>query len=362
MKKDIVILSNDFNLLGIIDDYDTIIFHRKFYSVGEFELHVNVNQRYIKLLEKENLILLDNQFNKVGIILHKEINLNEDGLEILTVKGYTLKGLLSRRIIEPKTNGYDRQEGNQERIMKQFVKNNTIDTSPNRVIKQIEIAENKELGKNDKWRSRYENLAIKLEEIGKYSKLGWDLILNLERQKFIFDVYQGRNLTSTQSINSPVIFSVDYENIKGHSYVDSNLNYKNVIYAAGNGEEDNRLIQQVGNSKGIERVEHFEDVSQAHDIDELKEDGKRVLEQFNTVNNFESEVIDFGSFKLGRDYDLGDYVTIQHKKWNLIKNAQIVEIIETINIDGYNIDLIFGNSITTFIDRLKNIEETQKKR
>lgn len=360
MKMAVKILSNQFNFLGFIDDYETLIFHRKFYSVGEFELHINIEKKNTELLQKENLIWFNNDNYKVGVILHREITLNEDGLETLMIKGYTLKGVLSRRLIEPKVDGYDRQEGNQEFIMKQFVYNNTINTSVNRIISQIAIADNKGLGEFDRWRGRFENLADKLQEIGEHSELGWDLILDIENNKFIFDVFQGRNLTQGQSNNPPVTFSVDFHNIKGHNYIDSSINHKNLIYAAGQGEEENRLIQQIGNTTGIARVEDFADLSNAEDINELKSEGQRVLESLEIIKSFESEVVDFGSFKLGIDYDLGDYVTIQNKKWNLTMDTQIIEIIETVDMDGYNIDLIFGNNIPTILDRIKEFEEKQK--
>ncbi len=360
MKMAVKILSNQFNFLGLIDDYETLIFHRKFYSVGEFELHINIEKKNTELLQKENLVWFNNDKYKVGVILHREINLNEDGLQTLTVKGYTLKGMLSRRLIEPKIDGYDRQEGNQEFIMKQFVYNNTINTSVNRIIPQIAIADNKGLGEFDRWRGRFENLTDKLQEVGEYSGLGWDLMLDIEKEKFIFDVFQGMDLTQRQSSNPPVTFSVDFHNIKGHNYIDSSINHKNLIYAAGQGEEENRLIQQIGNVAGIDRKEEFADLSSAEDINELKAEGQRVLDSLKEIKSFESEIIDFGSFKLGIDYDLGDYVTIQNKKWNLTMDTQIIEIIETIDMDGYNIDLVFGNNIPTILDKMREFEEKQK--
>lgn len=356
------ILDSELNLLGIIDDFETLIFHRKFYSVGEFELHINIEKKNTELLQKENLIRFNNENDKVGVILHREIKLNEDGLEVLMVKGYTLKGILARRLIEPKVDGYDKQEGNQEFIMKQFVYNNTINTSATRQIYQLAIADNKGLGKFDKWRGRFENLADKLQEIGEHSELGWDVVIDIENKKFIFDVFQGKNLTQGQSDNSPVIFSVDFQNIKGHNYIDSNINYKNVVYAGGQGEGENRLIQQIGDTKGLERVEEFIDLSSVESIDELKTEGEKARGKLKSIKSFESEIIDFGSFRLGVDYNLGDYVTTENKKWNLTMNTQIIEIIETVDMNGYRVDLVFGNDIPTVLDEIKKTKEKQKRK
>ncbi len=43
-KVPIRIIDKDFNLLGEIDDYESLIFIRRFSRVGEFELHINLEK------------------------------------------------------------------------------------------------------------------------------------------------------------------------------------------------------------------------------------------------------------------------------------------------------------------------------
>lgn len=357
------IINASFELLGEIDDYESLIFIRNLYRVGEFELYININKNNVDMLQEDNLIIVGNNVKKVGVIRHKEIKLDEKGeaTETLSVKGYTLKGVIGRRIIVPPVGqGYDNATGSQEQIMKQFVYNNVVNpTDVARRIPQIAIAPNQDRGKEDKWRGRFEKLTDKLQEIGEYAELGWDIYLDIYNNKWIFDVIEGRNLTTNQEILPPVIFSVDFDNIKGQTYIDSALNYSNVGYAGGKGEEENRLIQQIGEAYGLDRIESFLDCSNAEDVMKVKEEGTKKLEEFKKIKTFESQVIDFGSFIYMQDWDLGDIVTTQNRKWNLTMDARIVEIKEIYEVNGFQLECTFGNNIPNILDKIRKIEKQQ---
>lgn len=357
------IINSNFELLGEIDDYESLIFIRRFYKVGEFELHININKQNVDKLQEDNLIILGMDTKKVGVIRHKEIQLNEQGeaTETLLVKGYTLKGILGRRIIIPPVGqGYDNAEGSIESIMKQFINNNVVNpVDLARIIPQVVIAPNRNRGKEDKWRGRFEKLPDKLQEIGEYSEIGWDIWLDTDNYKWIFDVIEGRNLTANQEVLPPVILSVDFDNIKGQTYVDSSLSYSNVGYAGGKGEEEERLIQQIGESTGFDRIESFLDCSNAEDIDQLTQEGNKKLSELKKIETFESQIIDFGSFIYGKDWDLGDIVTAQNRKWNLTLDARIVEVKEIYEASGLSLEATFGNNIPTILDEIKKIKKQQ---
>lgn len=346
--------------MGEIDDYESLIFIRRFSKVGEFELHINLNKNNVDKLQEDNLILLGAFFNKVGIIEHIEKSMTEDGKEELVVKGCTLKGITKRRItVPPENSAYDNATGSQETIIKQFVNNNLVNPADtNRKITQVIMAPDKNRGIHDKWRARYENLADKIAEIAEYAELGWDVVLDTNINKWTFDVLEGRNLTADQEQLPPVIFSVDFDNIKNKHFLKSLLNYKNIGYAGGKGEEEERLIQQIGESSGLDRREIFLDCSQAEDITELKDMGKQKLNDYKITESFEAEVLPYGSFSYGQDWDLGDIVTVMDRKWGVALNTRITEIKEIYEVGGFNLECTFGNSIPNLLDKIK--QESKK--
>lgn len=357
-NKPIRIISLQFELLGEIDDYESLQFTRRFYKVGEFELHININKNHTEKLVKNNLILLGSSFNKVGIIMHRENEVDENGdsTDTLIIKGSTLKGIMSRRLIVPTTSGdgYDSATGTVESILKHFVDTNVVNpTDADRKIAQVIIATDQQRGSQDSWRSRFEVLSDKLTEIGEYAQIGWDVILDVENSIWIFDVYVGRNLTVDQNILPPVIFSTDFDNIKNQHFIQSLLNSYNVGYAGGQGDEINRLIQQIGNITGMERIETFLDCSQAADVTELTSQGTQKLNELKEILTFEFSIIPDNTFIYEQDYDLGDYITAQSRKWGITMNAQIIELKEIYEVDGFSLEATFGTNIPSLLTIFK---------
>lgn len=352
------IISPQFELLGEIDDYESLQFTRRFYKVGEFELHININKAHTESLVENNLILLGSSFNKVGLIMHREINQDDNGNDELIIKGPTLKGIMSRRLIVPpiSEDGYDSETGAIETILKAFVNNNVVNPADaDRKISQVVIAADQQRGKQDAWRSRFEVLSDKLDEIGEYAQMGWDVILDVDNKVLAFDVFQGRNLTTGQDSLPPVIFSTDFDNILTPHFIQSMLNCSNVGYAGGKGEDADRLIQKVGDATGFERLESFLDCSSAEDVTELITTGQQKLDELKEIKTFEFSVIPDNTFVYQQDYDLGDFVTAQSRKWNITMDAQIIEVKEIYETDGFKLEVTFGTNIPTILTKIKQL-------
>lgn len=349
--KSIRIISPQFDFLGEIDNYESLIFTRKFFKVGEFEMHININKKYTDVLVEDNLIMLGNDTHKVGVIRHREIN--QENTEDLIIKGYTLKGVVGRRLTVTST--YDRINSDAESVMKHYVDNHCINpTDPKRVIAQLALAQNLNRGINTPWQTRYERLDDVLGQVALYCDIGWEVYLDIDNSKWIFDVNEGRNLTADQELLPPVIFSVDFDNIKNQHYVNSALGYKNCGYAGGKGNEDTRLIQVVGDVQGLERIETFLDCSSSEDVEELIANGQQALKQLDRVLSFESSILN-RTFIYEQDWTLGDIVTIQNKKWSLTMNARITEVKEIYEAKGIEIEVTFGNEIPTLVSKVKSL-------
>ena len=357
-KVPIRIISPNFELLGEIDDYESLQFIRRFYKVGEFELHINVNKNNTDVLVDDNLILLGTNYNKVGIIMHRENSYDQNGepTDTLVIKGLTLKGIMIRRLIVPliSGNGYDSQTGSIETILKTFVNNNVVNpTDASRKIPQVSIATDQQRGKQDKWRSRFEVLSDKLAEIGEYAQIGWDVTLDINNSKWVFDVAIGKNLTVEQETFPPVIFSVDFNSIKSRHYISSSLTAKNVGYCGGKGDDADRIIQQIGEVTGLERIETFIDCSSAEDVTEITTQGKQKLYELKKTESFEVGILPEGSFVYEQDYDLGDFVTAQDKKLGITMNAQIIELKEIYETSGFSLEGTFGTNIPNLLTIIK---------
>jgi hypothetical protein len=380
--KPIRIITPNFELLGEIDNYTSLQFTRRWSDVGEFELHVNRYMQHADKLQKNNLIILGGQTNKVGIIKHREIALDENGksTENWVIKGPTLKGVLSQRItLPPSTTAYDNKQGDAETVMKHYVENNAVNPADvNRIIPNLIIADNQERGPTVSWQSRFKNLADELSSISLSSGVGWTVYLDIQQKTWVFDVAEGRDLTVDQSVNPPVIFSPEFDSLKTQHFIESQLNYKNYAYVAGQGEGVDRRVVNIGDSTGLDRIELFvdaRDIEETMDvtttdengnetttteprpeqdiINDLIDRGNQALAEYATELSLEGEILTNSPFKYEQDYDLGDIVTIQNKGWGVTMNSRITEIKETYEPDGFSLEATFGNSYPTFIDVVK---------
>ncbi|WP_051421287.1 siphovirus ReqiPepy6 Gp37-like family protein [Paenibacillus massiliensis] len=347
-----------FNLLGEIDDYESLQFTRRFFRAGEFELHIALGKQHTDKLVKDNIILIGNQPHKAGIIESRQITL-EDGVETLTITGPDLCGILARRITV--TDSYDRVRGRGETVIKHYVKNHLIEgTYPERRVPFLVLAPDALRGANTVRSSRFEPLSDVLQDIAQWCNMGYGIKLDFATKKWVFDVYMGRNLTVNQTTLPPVIFSHEFDNIHSQQFVDSDTNYRNVGYAGGKGEEEDRLMQTLGSTSGFDRREVFLDCSTAADIIELIQMGQRQLGELKRVQTLEGTVLDTGSFRYEQDWDLGDIVTVQNRAWGLTMDSRITEVKE-IYEPASALEIIFGNDLPTIGQAIRKLTQQAKR-
>ena len=354
------IFSPDFLLLAQIDDYESLIFTRRYHKAGDFQVVINFNKNDTQHLKRDNIIYLSAR--KCGIITHKEIQITEQGEEVIKVIGHTLSGITKDRVTVPPSGAYDRVNSNAETIIKTFVDNNLITTDADRIYPNLELAPNQNRGDTYNVQTRLKNLEEVLEKISLLSGVGWEI--NFDTDKFIFDVYEGLDRTANNGVNNPVIFSTEYDNIKEQKYIDSVKDAKTVGYVGGQGEGEDRLIVEVGTATGRDRKEVFidaRDIGGTEDPPPTQEEiearliarGNQNLSELRPIQSFESQILTYSNFVYEVDYDLGDLVTVQSKKWGLTLNTRITEITEIYERDGFNIDAVFGDSIPTIQDKIK---------
>jgi len=373
LKKPIRILSLNMDILGEIDNYESMFFNRSFHGIGGIEIRINRYMKYANTLSKDNLILVGTDLNKVFIIKHREIELDENGkiTENWLIKGYALKSIVAQRITMPPAHtAYDNRSGNAETVMKHYINNHLVNpVDSRRKIPQLTIAPDKQRGIHIDYSSRFKNVAEEMSTLSLSSGLGWDVILDIRNKRWVFDIVEGKNLVTGQSINPPVIFSPQFESLKSLQYTQSELNYKNLAIVAGQGEGVERRVIEVagtGIGLGISRHEVFIDARDVSETDEddqplpeqkiiqaLTDRGQQNLNELMQEEYLEGQILTNSPFKYQRDYDLGDITTIQNNDWSIAMDARITDIKEIHEGTGFSIEATFGNNRPTMIQKIK---------
>lgn len=385
---DLKIFNRELELIGIIDNFTSLMWTRRYLKTGEFQLVAPLTMDNINLLKRENIIF-KNGDTEAGFIETINITLNENGEEIIKANGKFITSYLDRRIIW----GNDHLKTTAEKGMRSLIDKNAISSPEERIIPKLQLGELKGYTEKLEKSISYKNLLEAIEEIAESKELGFRNNFDYINKKIIFEVYKGVNRSVNQATIAPCIFSRDFENILQQEYTDSLNNFKNVTLIAGAGEGTERKKTTVGYAEKLERFELFTDARDISDtktisepkvneetgkieVDEegntiyedkevpipdseyiplLKQRGSEKLAESNEIKTFESTVNTRGNNIYKVDYDLGDIVTVADKKWGLTIDTRITEIEEVYESGEVKINVTFGNNIPTILDKMKGM-------
>jgi len=367
-------MTDDFRPLGEIKKYSSLQLTRSWHGIGSIELRINRYLPNVDKLIRNRIIFPHNRLDQGFVIRHKEIELDENGkaTENWIIRAPSLKSWLAQRITYPPAHtAYDNKQADAETVMRHYVTNNAIaPVDASRKIPDLVLEENQLRGESVNWQSRYKNLSEELTEISTLSGLGWNVEIDPVGKQFVFRVEEGKNRTAGQALIPPAIFSPEFGTLQSLSYVESDLDYQNAAIVAGQGEGVDRRIVHIGDSAGLDRYELFVD---ARDVEEetQPEEGDSVP---RPPTEIEADLINRGNQKLaehqqeiylegqalpvsrlvyGKDYDLGDMITLQNKEWGVTMDARITEVKEIYEPGKTGIELTFDNSRPTLISKIK---------
>lgn len=359
---EVYIFDRDLNFKGIIDKFISLRYVRKYYERGEFELHCSLTLDSLILLKRENIIYIKED-TEAAYIEYINLKQDDEGKEIIIVKGKFLTGYLNRRIIW----GTEIINDTAENAMRKLAENNCINpTDANRKIDNLILGSLKNFTATVNYQVSYKNLGDEIQNLSQISDLGHRINFDIGNRKLIFEVYQGLDRSINQSINSRAIFSKEFENVLEQEFTDSLNNYRNLALSGGIGEGSDRKLAVVGSAAGLDRFEIFNDqknltntdennnpISDADYINLLIEKGNETLAATKEILTFNSTISNGSNLEYKKNFDLGDIVTCVSKKWNLIINTRITEIEEVYEEKGKSINVTFGNNVPTLIDKLK---------
>lgn len=369
---EIYIYDTALTLLGVIDEMTSLIWTRRYWSAGEFKLLVPFTPVNVKLLTVNNLIIRREDGEAAQI---NYVNIQKDafGLEVIEVQGKFTSFWLDRRIV---LNQIITTATSQNVLYRIVAENITASTNENRKIPLLELeagAEDLQSELIDYVSEPYISCLLAAEALAKASKLGFRIITNVKTKKHTFTVYKGRDLTVTQEINPPCIFSQDFDNIFSQEFTNSVENLKTDCYVGGEEKEGvPRCIVEVGTKNGLDRREIFinaGDITQTYKegdseitmpmdayIQMLCQRGNKDLEQYAETLNFFSKINAYSNLEYKTDFDIGDVVTCIDKRWGIRINVRITEISESYQQSKNEIDVTFGESLPTLFDKINKLK------
>lgn len=382
----IEIINTNFELLGIITNFESLICVWNYYECGTFELTINRNKANTNKLKKDNMLIVNKRDDKILLIDKVVIDTNKNS-KTMKVTGTCIKGITKRRIIA--TNGYDRvAETQAENIQKHYIKKHMVESyydnirTKERDIPWVKIAPSQNRGIKTVWQSRLTNLHDELKHISEDTGLGWYGYLSRNEKCIYFDSLKGTDRTVNQvenptthemlsnftynqlqaytheqlqgNIKHPyIVFSEKKKNLLEGKTTDDNSNYKNVGYIAGKGENEDRLITVLGTATGFERREVLIDLNNIEDIDELKTEGQKKLDTYKIIQSIEGKVYQIPNMEWEKDFFLGDLVTLESD--GIYEDKRIIQAKEIYERNNKTVELGFGDKIPSLGEEIKRI-------
>lgn len=334
------IYGRDLYRKGQIENQTSLIWTRKFYEPGTFELHAPITDENLYLLQKDNIIGKKGSA-EAGII--EDIEKEESDIKNeITVKGRFLSSYMDRRLIKKTVNF----SGKTEVAMRQLYSG----VVP---LPLVELGSLNGFPESVEFQVTMKNLLTYESKLSRAGAIGFRFRPDFRERKIVFETYQGKDRTFSQHENNRVIFSESYNNLNNAIYRYNNQNLKTFAIVGGQGEGDARIYYELGGGEGYDLREVFVD---AKDINPdglttaqykaaLLQRAQETLNDAIASETLESETDAAINFVYKEDYDLGDIVTVRKKKWNLYMNQRITELSEVYEYGGMTVVPTFGDPL-----------------
>lgn len=342
-----IIMNTSFVRLAEVDNYISFIWATRYYTNGEFELCVPVDENTITLFQEDYYVIRDDD-DHVGIIEKITIEKTTDNQERAIVSGRFLSSILARRIIAVQT----QVSGQVASCIQTLINQNAI--SPSISARQIpNLSFVSQLTSSNTIQAQYtgKNLLETISEISQTYGIGFKTILT-ENNGFQFTLFEGVDRSYDQSVNPYVVFSDEYDNLISAQYEESHQELVTDVLIAGEGEGLDRKTLWVTKDAptGLARYEFYQDARNASTNDGEIDDTTyynqlrgEALESITTFTSAFTGEVDFSNIEYKKDINIGDICTIKNTRWGIFINTRLVEIIESVSESGaYTITPSFG--------------------
>lgn len=330
---EVYVLDDKLRRIELIDLFESCIWTDRFALSGDVELVVEGNQNNRRIL-KEGAILACSESDRIMQIVDVERTQDDQGRKMIKVKGVSAENFFldNRIILKPSLPNEIASDlpltGTPAWIAREMFKLICIDGGISELDKLPYYVSGNTYPKDTIAEPTVtishvvepQTLYSALVDICSAYDLGFRIVRNQDWSQLRFNVYTGNDRTTRQTGVPAVVFSSSLDNLSSISEYESSASYKNCAIVLHK-ETDTRVIVY---SEGVNMfVEGFEKRTILVDGSSVKQDlpgsfnsrladlGRKELAKLGRLAAFDGEVNQYGSYKAGVDYFLGDLVEMQ---------------------------------------------------
>lgn len=352
MGLDIYVLDSLYRRSEVVDRYESLIWTERFSSVGDFELKVFSTQGNRSLFVEGTKLAIIPSY-RVMIVETVEDGIDDEGRDILTVKGPSLESVLDQRMArnamnDTTTNPAWTLTGTPKGIATQMFHDICV-TGVLDVGDKIPLINEGSIFPADTIPAPTGTITYIVEPDTLYNAektlcdqylMGFRLVRNADTSQLWFDVYMGSDRTSHQSSLPAVIFSSGMGNLHNTSELKSIAVYKNAAYVIT--PVGTRIVYPDDVDPATSGFDRRVLIVKADDITstdvptaqaQMLQRGIDELAKNRKIHAFDGEVSQTSQYVYGVDYNLGDLVETRNND-GVSNNMQVTEHIFVSDKEG----------------------------
>lgn len=322
---EVYILRKNENIPIVIDNFISLRWRRKYYDIGDFELHIPNTQGILQYLTQdlEPLVYFVGSLER-GVVNYIQVNRDE-----IVLSGRMESGIMRKCIIYGATG-----------------------TSTEELIGYLWWTWDKwnrdwHILCEEDFNSAYVEYFYETQEdvIVKYAKsknLGFYVVEN------DIYIYRGTDRSISQNTVTPVVF--DNDDLDSPVWTISTENYYDKAIAVGKDLSDEYVEIRVGDG---DRQIFVDCQSTRQDEGQTIADYKALLQQLGYMqlgkhkltDSFEAPISPSARWVYGTDYNIGDIVTLQMRDWGKTENFRVTEVEEVWENGIYSVYPTFGDPL-----------------
>lgn len=356
------------DLLGLLEVHRSVIWEERAFSSGSFSVESLITDESLTLLQPENIIWIEGE--TAGII---DCILEEAGKNgpYITAKGPTLTGIFDRVILW----GLNSLKGTVPAIMHALVNGCCINpiqgNAEARKIPGLALLDPPEGGDTIQIQKTGGTLLEELELLGKTYGVAFGVRFNPSVPRMEFWTRWGKNRSIHQTVNNPVLYSTELDDVLSSEYSYNAKNWRNVALVAGEDSGNDRAMITVldGADEPVwpHRRETFidaRDLQSDADPDKpltaeeysalLANRGREKLAENQLVRSFSAKVRTYDpTYQYGKDFQLGDIITVADERLGITIDAVAQGVEQSVGARGESIFLALGYGQPTIYDIVK---------
>lgn len=346
----VYVLDQSFQTVGVIDFASSIIWTKRYYEAGDFEVYAQCTKKAIDLLQ-EGFYLVREDCDMVGIIENISITTDAENGNWITAIGRDAKSILARRVVWNQTN----LNGNVASKIVALVNENIISPGiANRKISNFTATAPSMSVFTDTFKKQITGDNLYDAILGICREYFYGFKVTLANGIFNFELYKGTDRSINQTINPHVVFSPEYDNFLGSEYSLATEDFRNVALIAGEGEGSARITQEVGTAAGLDRREIYIDsrntssndgeITESEYANLLIAEGQEALAETVKTKTFSGSIDNTRTYTYNADYFLGDIITVRNE-YGMEEDVRIVEVVECLDENGLTITPSFEDKV-----------------